>query len=296
MNSGDYTKKVYDYLASSGRTLSEALLEEGAARVKESFRRQLMEEREDKPGCLRMSQGGKCIRQQWYRYKGVQGEPLQPRVLVTFLTGDLLEVGMSILGRLAGMQISGKARADDQAGDLLTMEIGKGTGRGDPPESYMVHGHLDDLLYDPDTKEYLVVEYKTMSEYSFRAFEKDGLTDDWGYKTQLSLYCKVLGCKRGILVGLCKNTGHMADHIVEMDESLVSAAKERWYRILDKDEMPDREYEPVPETKYNRSTKAYDPTGRSTIPISCQYCPFKKECWPTLTMELRGEKPNWIVT
>lgn len=282
MISGQFTARINEYLSGKGRTLHETLLAEASKRTTYSFRRQLMVAREDMPGVLRMSSGGQCIRKQWFRFKGVEGEPLTARTLNTFLMGDICEVGLSILGRLAGWQLTGKPDGEDQ----LTTKVG----------NMEIHGHPDDLLFVPEESKYYLLEYKTMSEYSYRRFEKEGMDETWGYLTQCALYCRALGVGEAILVGMCKNTGHITDHVIKSDMVLAEKADARWRTILDKADMPDREHCEVPEKIYNRKTKTYDETGRATLDIVCQYCPFKKTCWgERLQMDMRGEKPNWIL-
>lgn len=278
MESGQFSAQILHYLESSGKTLNEALLEEGAARIKNAFKRQLMEDREDKPGTLRMSAGGQCVRKQWYNYTGAVGEPLSGRTLATFLTGDMLEVGLSMLGRLAGFQLMGKPNGEDE------IEIDG------------VKGHPDDILYVPSEKKYYLIEYKTMSEYSYRKFEKDGLDDSWGYFTQASLYCEAMGIEEFILIGLCKNTGHICDKVYKKHYNYIARAKGRWETIKNATSAPGREFDPIQEEVYNRKTKSYDPTGRMTVPIQCQYCAFlQSHCHPNIEVEFKGEKPQFIL-
>lgn len=276
MNDCEFTGKILAYLGSEGKTLNESLLEEASKRAASAFKRQLMEDREAKGG-LRMSSGGQCGRKQWYAYHQTPQEPLSGRTVNTFLTGDLLEVGLSILGRLAGWQLMGKPDGEDEI---------KLDG---------IKGHPDDLLCVPEEggKMYLV-EYKTMSEYSYRKFETDGLDDAWGYMTQCSLYCEALGLEEYILVAQCKNTGHLCDRVYKKDSTLVAIAKEKWAAINAGHEMP-RQFEPELEAKYNRSTKVYDPTGRLILGVQCSYCAFRAACWPSVIQEFKGEKPIWIV-
>lgn len=293
MISGQFTAKILSYLESSGRTLNQALLDEAGKRVQQAFRRQLMEEREDAPGVLRMSAGGQCVRKQWYGFKGAPREALGARTINTFLMGDICEVGLSILGRLAGWQLTGKPDGED----LLLLDLPRVLHRGEPPdEPYKITGHLDDLLYVLEEERYYVVEYKSMSEYSFREFEKNGLNDFWGYATQLELYSLAMDAPGKILVGMCKNTGHLHDVVVGRAASLATRALERWDVILNRDEMPEREFDAVPETTYNRKTKERDPTGRTILDVRCSYCPFRATCWPDAKMELKGEKPLWVVS
>lgn len=282
MISGQFTARINQYLESTGKQLDQVLLDEAGKRIQWAFKRQTMQDREEAPGVLRMSSGGQCVRKLWYRYNGVEGEPLGARVINTFLMGDICEVGLSILGRLAGWQLMGKPDGEDEIKISL-------------PDGSEIKGHPDDVLYVPEEKEYYLIEYKTMSEYGFREFEKNGIDDAWGYKTQISLYCKALGFKKCILIGMCKNTGHLADQVIEMDQSLVNAAIARWTRILNSPkEIPDREYHPVKETKYNRSTRSYDPTGRMILPFQCSYCPFKFSCYKNLQVDTSGSKPVFL--
>lgn len=277
MINNQFSAKILQYLESNDKRLDETLLDEAAKRVKVSFKRQLMQNRDNAPGKLRMSSGGKCVRQQWYTYKGQEGEPLSGRTANTFLTGDLLEVGISILGRLAGWQLLGKPDGEEQ----IVLDG--------------VNGHFDDLLYIPESGEYLIVEYKTMSEYSYRKFETDGMDDMFGYLTQASLYCEAMNLKRFVLVGICKNTGHICDQVIDKRDDLIQKAKERWTIIKTYDRCPDREHTPEPEKVYNRKTKEYDQTGRSILGIVCSYCQFKFHCWPNIQTEIKSSKPIFLV-
>ncbi len=275
MISGQFESKIAQYFESQNMTVSEALINEASKRCGESFKRQLMEDRQDQTGRLRLSAGGQCVRKQWYSYKGCEQEKLSSRTVITFLNGDLLEVAASILGRLSGWKLLGK----DQKEDVVTVDG--------------IEGHIDDLL-EENGKIYLV-EYKSMSEFSFRRFEKEGIDDAWGYQTQASLYCEALGLEEYVLVGICKNTGHICSKVYPKNKSMVEAARNRFQVVKNADNAPAREFTPEPETKYNRSTKVYDPTGRSILGIQCSYCGHKDRCWPEAIIDTAKEKPVWII-
>ncbi len=133
-----------------------------------------------------------------------------------------------------------------------------------------------------------------MSEYGFREFEENGINDIWGYETQINLYMESLGVRQGILAAYCGNTGHICDHIVQAKPELCTLAKTKWLGIMAGIE-PEREFMPVDETKYNRSTKTYEPTGRKILDIRCSYCAFRAHCYPESKMEFKGEKPIFVV-
>lgn len=283
MIDGQFTQKILQYLATGAKTLNEALLEDAGERCKTAFKRQLMEERSEAKGKLRMSGGGHCARKQWYSFKGEVGEPLSPRTINTFLMGDICEVGISTLARLAGWEFQSKGSEQIE----VFQQVPVPTDRQEPAqEPYLVTGHIDDLLI-VDGKKYLV-EYKSASEYSYRSFENEGLSESFGYHSQHSLYLDALGLDEGIMVYMCKNTGHLCDRVIKKDMGLVAQAKENWRKILNDPSIPERKFEAVPET-YRKK-----PTGRIVLPFNCSYCQHVKRCWPGAQLEKHGGKPVYV--
>lgn len=282
MKDNEFSDRITAYLQSEGKAINEVLLSEVGIRCIVAFQRQLMEDRENTEGRLRLSSAGHCQRKQWYQFHGYTGEPLSARTINTFLFGDLCEVALSVVARLAGWQLSGKPNGED------SVKI-----RHNDRD---VVGHLDDLLYNPDDDKYRVVECKSMSEIGYRMFEENGLTDDWGYMTQASLYCEAMGVDEYILAGICKNTGHFCDRLYRKDNALIDKAHARWHAAIGVN-IPDREWSPVEETRYNRSTKQYDSTGRCKLGMQCSYCSFRDECWKDagLIQEFKGDRPVWVV-
>lgn len=285
MIDGQFSGRILDYLASSGKRLDAALLREAGARCTRSIERQLMQERESSKGKLRASSAGQCARKLWYTYTGQEGEPLQPRALMTFLCGDLMEVGLSVVARLAGWKMIGKSGNPDEEPSLDVVL----------PSGKMVQGHPDDLLHNEEEQKFYLVEFKSANEYGFEEFVKNGLSDTFGYATQVSLYLDSLSLKHGIVCYVCKTNGQIADRVVSRDASLVAKAKLRLDGILAGQE-PGREHSPVPETEYDRKTKRREPTGMMVLPVQCAYCAFRDKCWAgCVTKETKGGKPVWVV-
>lgn len=211
---------------------------------------------------------------------------------MVFLFGDLLEVGVSVLARLAGWKLLGKPDGEDE----VSISIDLLPHRGEPPqEPVRISGHIDDLLQDEETGKLVLVEWKSMSPYSYEDFEKNGLTDIWSYESQCSLYCEALGIEEYVLVAVNKANGMICDRVYRKNEHLVEKAKEKLYRLLNYDELPERGYEPIDEKKYNRSTKEYDPTGRKILPINCALCGFRRKCWGDIQPEFKAGRPIFVV-
>lgn len=274
LQSGIFSERINQFLLSEGKSIDELLLKEAATRTVTAFRRQLMEDRETAPGVIRMSAAGHCQRRQWYNYKGFKGEPLQARTHMVFLHGDMLEVALSVLGRLAGWNLLGKPDGEDEI------------------QLDGVKGHPDDLLqYEEDM---ILVEYKSMSDYGFKKFEEEGIDDLFGYQSQASAYCEALNVDQYILCAVCKSTGKIADRVYEKCVQKVARTRERWETIKRSEEAPAREHEPEPELVYNRSTKSYDQTGRMKLGVFCSYCGHREQCFPGLQMEIKSGKPIFL--
>lgn len=272
MNSGEFSAKIVSYLESNEKKLDQALLDAASRDVSMAFKRQLMEDRQNAAGKLRMSSGGHCVRKQYYSYTGEQGEPLPYRTFITFLHGDIIESALITLSKLSGWNIT------DEQKEVSLMGV---------------PGHIDGIL-NADKK--YILECKSMNEYSFERFEKDGPEETFGYLTQSSLYMEAMGLDEAIMVGCCKTTGHIADHIFKKRDDLVQKALERWSIIKDAQMPPGREHEPVLETVYNRKTKERDPTGRMILGLNCSYCQNKRSCYQDLQTDIKSGKPIFVVT
>jgi hypothetical protein len=227
-----------------------------------SFERQFMtnSERENK-GKLYMSSLGKCPRQLAYGFHGVEksGRGMDGRSKMVFFQGDVSELTIVNLAKLAGCNLV--ATGLDQITVSMTID------------GFVIQGHPDGILYD-NGKAYLF-ECKSMSSFSFKAFEKDG-TIDKTYKTQLSLYCSSLGLDTAILVALNKDNGVLAEHTFTKDESLLADCKKNISAVLAStaDKLP----EPM-----------YQCNEKGVYPWQCNYCSWFRKCRPTAEQVLVGK-------
>lgn len=198
---------------------------------------------------LRLSNlGTACRRKLWYSIRTPElAEPLSASTRIKFLFGDITELFILFLAKLAGHTVT-----DEQK------EVSIGT----------VHGHIDALV-DGE-----LVDVKSASPYSFDKF-KSGLSKDndaFGYLTQLGSYRTSLGHKRAHFLPVNKVLGtlHLDTH--EEDkvdyEQLVRDAQS----TLELDAPPERGYEDVADGK----------SGNRKLGINCSYCDYKETCWPNL--------------
>jgi hypothetical protein len=206
-----------------------------------------------RPATLYASELGKpCARQLWYKLNTPEaGTALEPHVRLKFMYGDVMEELALLLARAAGHEVK-----DEQ---MRVEHI--------LPNGWRISGKIDAII----NNEY-VVDVKSASPFSF-ATMKQGLTDDndkFGYRAQVGFYAKKLGLKPAILA-LDKVNGHV--NLIELDPLPEDWEKRAEFltKQLDSEAAPARQFLDVPLAN-----------GNKKLDTNCNYCDFKKECWPTL--------------
>lgn len=209
---------------------------------------------------LRLSNIGKPDRQLWYTInKPEAAETLPPETRFKFLYGDILEELMLFLAEQAGYKVENQQREVSLNG---------------------VKGHIDGTING------ILVDCKSASTYSFNRF-KEGLRlqdDSFGYIYQLQSYLEASRragfledeSQAGFLVN-DKTLGKLHldihkrwnfdkdstdwDEIIDYKKSMVNSP-----------ELPKRCF---PDLKEGEK-------GNRKLGLVCEYCPFKKTCWPGL--------------
>lgn len=210
---------------------------------------------------LRLSNlGTACRRKLWYSIRAPQlAEPLSAPTRIKFLFGDITELFVVFLAKLAGHTV-----ADEQR----TVSI------------LDVDGHIDGTI-DGE-----LVDVKSASPYSFDKF-KLGLSKDndaFGYLTQLGSYRTAMGHKRAHFIPVNKVTGHLHLDTHEEDkvdyEQLVRDAQQ----VLASNDVPERGFTDVPDGK----------SGNRKLCVNCSYCDYKTTCWPGLRLFLYAGRPTFL--
>jgi len=260
--------RIYEYLNEEGKTIDEAILEEIVKRFERVVIRQLMQDREEKPGRLYVTRfSHPCARKGAYAYHAFEAEELAPRVKLNFLIGDAVELAVMATAKLAGCDIG-------LSNDRVGLEI----------DGVTVSGYIDGLFHDG--KDLYVAEFKKMSPFGFKRVEKEGITDEWGYVSQVHAYMRALDLERSIFVILDGQSGTLNERVVEFDPNIWKAMEERGRAILKStpEDLPPGAFEP--ERAKN---------GRMELELRCRYCQYKHHCWPGVQLVLRGNKPSWYI-
>ena len=204
-------------------------------------------------GTLRLSSAGKCARQLAYAYHGFEkkGKEIDARAKIIFFQGDLVELMLSSIAKLAGCNLT--ATGLNQA--VCKLQVGE----------TFITGHTDGLLIEPG--EIYLVEFKSMSSYGFERFEK-GFIDD-SYIAQYNVYMEALGLKRCVFIGCNKDSGVLHEMVITKDPVIVEKAKANLAKVIASTPtaLPD-------------PPKEYGPDEKGFYTWNCMYCAFWGICRP----------------
>jgi hypothetical protein len=227
----------------------------------------LSEERED--GKLRMSSTGvQCDRRLWLQVnKPEQALPHSPATKFKFLYGDILEELVLFLAAEAGHSVEGTQTVLEIEG---------------------VKGHRDAVV-DGTT-----IDVKSASGWSMAKFENHEVSDEsFGYLTQLGSYLYagrndpvVLNKDVAGFLAVNKENGDMVLDLYPLGGIDYSEIMRKKKAIVSLEEMPPRGFNDKEEGK----------SGNRKLDTACRYCPFKKVCWPDVTMWMYSKGPVFLTT
>lgn len=302
--------RITDYLERHDKTADAQVLRETVERMRYIVLKDLMQPRETRAGKESNTlYSGPCPRKSRLTYDGAEREPLRARTVMKFLLGDLVELSVLAVARLAGCDIQ------DNNIDL--------TLRGH--DGLAIPIHPDGRYLHPDGTQYNI-EIKSCDSKTFdRWIEQNGPDDTWGYQTQASVevaawkeYGQPINGTLFIVVSTGSRQGSLAEFYAPYDHSLVNAWHERRRLALSRDVpvvpfagQPEMQFvrgkelkaeqllhgDPAPRTNEKGAIYGWDvPTGRHIVPVICTYCDFMHQhCWPFAEMEIEGGKPIWVI-
>lgn len=203
--------------------------------------------------------GTPCKRKLWYKInKPGFGEPLDSNMLLRFFYGDMIEELI-----LAMVDASGHTLAGSQ--DRLTV--------------HGIRGHRDAVI------DGMTIDVKSASPFAFKKFKEGNLRDNdpFGYISQLSSYVYaakddplVTDKNRGAFLAIDKVNGEICLDVYDFTEELKTKEQEMLAaKELVSGDIPNERISPVPASKSSPNTK---------LDKSCQFCEYKKACWPNLKM------------
>ena len=203
--------------------------------------------------------GTPCKRKLWYKVnKPELGEPLTASLLLRFFYGDMIEEL------------------------ILSMVVASGhsmEGSQDRLNVHGIRGHRDCVI------DGMTVDVKSCSPFAFKKF-KDGTlreNDAFGYISQLSSYVYagkddplVTDKTHGAFLAIDKVSGEICLDVHDFTEDLKTKEEEMLAaKELVAGDIPNERVQPVPASKASPNTK---------LDKSCQFCEYKKVCWPKLRM------------
>lgn len=245
-------EKIQKYLAENGKTIDEGLRYEVEKMAGWVFKRQFMTDDDAvTKGTIRLSSVGRCPRQVAYAFHGFEkaGKELDQRAKIVFWMGDLVEMTVVNLAKLAGCNLVGTGM------NQLSIKM--------PVNGSMISGHPDGVLFED--KQQFLLEVKSMSSYSFERFLKGDI--DKSYIDQINAYMESLGLMRCVFVAINKDSGVMSEMIIDKTQETIDRIRENIKTILHS--TPESLPEPP---------KEYDKNLDGIYPWQCAYCSFWKHC------------------
>jgi len=232
---------------------SEALRVEVEQLAGHIFTRQfLTAEAEAAKGQIRLSACGRCPRQQAYVYHGFEkaGKELDQRAKTVFFMGDMVELLIIALARLAGCNVV------DYGMEQKTVKLTVG--------GVEIEGHPDGRIIADDGQEFLL-ECKSASSFAYERFERGDI--DESYVAQINAYLEAIGLDNCCLVFINKDSGVMCEKIVKRDPNAMLLIKANLLSV-------------IKSTPEQLPTQPYQPDEKGLLPWQCRYCSYWKTCWP----------------
>ena len=282
MSLQDQIHEVLDHLSNNeGNKLDieDSWIEEAGEAFKAALRRQLTRQEEDFR--LRMSNIGRPLCQLQMAKQGAVQERKPYNHIVRMMHGDAIECIMDVILRIAKANITGgKSKVE--------FDLGGHTIKGEDDVE------IDNKVYD----------IKSASPFAFEHKWKKGLTalkenDDFGYVGQLIGYSDGQGLKTGGWIVVCKSSGQvlvMDAAFSDEEKQAIKSEMEMKVNAINQDWAFKRCFEPEDDF-FNKKF-----TGSKKLPMSCNFCDFKKSCWPNAKLlpqpmsKAKEPKQNWYVT
>ena len=295
---------IAEYLASTKdpddpdvRDLNAVVLGNMAQRFSSVTFRQFMLEK--KPGGMKgkyyPSAATKCWVKNWRDTMGIPGSPLDPEVLMKFWYGDLLELGILGLIELAYVSTKNSVGFSNEQIDVPFGSRFKGVHHG-RPDGLIYFDYKDHYeRYGVDLKpkwlkkdgEYLVLEVKSMGDYPFRLFSKNGPDDTWGYMGQIAKMMEGLKTPRYLYVAVNREKGGIAEYVGSFEKKYQQEADAIYDVVMEHVEL--KKSPTVPNKEGHGLGKACA-DGWNELALNCSFCGHNKGCYADQGFEMRSRE------
>lgn len=248
----------------------------------------------------RCSAAPQCVRKRWLQNRGTEGEPLQPRAMLVFAMGDIVEhvlkyfikeacVGVGRLysevdfGDKTGTFTIQHREFDIYKQDELRFKIG----------GVEVTGHPDGWGKRNEDGKWELIECKSAADYGFTEFTKG----ECNYLEQVhAMMMSPKAIERDVrsvrFFYMNKNNSAIFDRRYDED-AMIST------RVIDEYYFSNHEKDPgIPKKEnvgWQDETIRNKSTGRSKLGWVCSYCNYTTKCYPNAKMEFSNtNKPVWV--
>lgn len=249
----------------------------------------------------RASAASLCPRKRWYKHHGYDGDAFNPRMLLVFAFGDLVEYAMKYFIKQACVG-DGKLYSEVVFGNKTGSFVLQGrefeiydqhqviTSIDDGVNNLIIPGHADGWGKRNSDQRWELIEIKSAASASFDKFKRGEVPD---YIKQI--HCLMMSdfaffhnVRETRFFYMNKNTSHVFDKVFVFNESTAKQVRDEYLMVLN-DEIPNRPYDLQDEVSYRKTT------GRKILSYPCSYCEFKKTCWPGIKKEFKSGRPVWYL-
>lgn len=286
--------RILDYLGGDKIDVAEPIIDGALAAMRHALHRNFGNVKDEERRGLHASSPMYCQRKILYGMRGEEREPIKGRGLITLAYGNTAEALIVMLARIV-LKDEVLAPTDDGVQESGTLMVA-----GIP-----VTCHIDLLTKGPEGKR-IPHEIKSMNARSFGEFKKAILDpahkwhDDerWGYKCQLGVYVKKEEAPYGTLIGMCKDTGHLAEMVCPRDLLWETEYEHRVVSVMKNMESGALPPRPAFATTEILPGANQRPDG-SKGPVEqvkhwrCKYCAFNQKCWDGFAVVPLAAGPEW---
>jgi hypothetical protein len=237
-----------EWIEDAGEMFKDCLRKQLAPREKEDFR-------------IRMSNIGKPTCQLQKEKENAPKSRNEYNFIMKMMLGDAVECIVELLLKASDINITG-GKED------VELKI----------NNYIVKGQ-DDVQIDG-----AVYDTKSCSPFAFNNKWRAGMSglkkeDPFGYLKQMVGYSDAQGKPAGGWIVVNKSTGEVAVVGADFTNEDLDKQRKQMADVVDLI-LSDKPFKKCFKEEIE-TTRGQKPTGSKKVPITCTFCPYMKECWPT---------------
>ena len=265
--------------------------EHNAKAIGDTIIRQLCDEQKSR---LRLSSCGSCLRQQAFTHHNwvEDGHTIDGAARLTFAVGDALEamIVACLKEACVDVDVNTSFMGDEQIEVSVEIPFGE-SGK----QLATIDGHPDGMIRVPiiqdvedgvlgsnTSKEWVVLEIKSMSDYAFKKFRTEGLGTTDSYYYQVQAYMLATGIGRAYIMAFGKSSAAKDAIITEHHWEPLFPLVGQWIRENKEVQREIQEnYKTILTSKSPFDIDVpYKPNKKGRIGFPCDYCSYYKHCYP----------------